>query len=115
MRPPRIRADVRGMETKTGRFRRTHRFVQTRRGMRGELLALRYELELLDEALRVGSAPAAARAALDDAFTELRGGERAWREARGPADLRLVIPRIDAARDALETSVAARSGKRASA
>ncbi|MEO8688376.1 MAG: hypothetical protein ABI611_09160 [Solirubrobacteraceae bacterium] len=98
------------MKTKTGRFERTHRFVQTRRGARAELLALRYELELLDEALRAAPAPASARVALDLAFTRLRAGERTWLEAHGPADLPLIVTQIDASRDALEASVAARAG-----
>jgi hypothetical protein len=100
------------MRTKTGRFQRSQRFVQTRRGVRSELLALRYELELLDEALRVGSAPEAARVALDYAFTHLRAGERTWQEARGAADVHLIITQIDASRDALEASVEARAGSR---
>jgi hypothetical protein len=108
----RIPADAGGMETKTGRFRHTHQFVTTRRGVRGELLALRFELELLDEALRTGPAPDVARVALDYAFTHLRAGERTWQTARGPADLRLIITQIDASRDALEAAVAARAGKR---
>ena len=96
----------------TGRFRRTHRFVQTRRGVRGELLALRFELELLDEAMRAQARrPVAARAALDYAFTHLRAGERTWQSARGPADLRRVVTQIDASRDALEAAVAARAGR----
>ena len=99
------------METLTGRFRRTHRFVHTRRGVRGELLALRFELELLDEAMRAGAAPRAARVALDYAFTHLRAGERTWQSARGPADLRRVVTQIDASRDALEAAVAARAGR----
>ncbi len=84
MRDGRIRADTGGMETKTGRFRRTHAFTQTRRGLKGELLALRYELELLDEALRAGPAPDAARLALDYAFTHLRAAEHAWQAGGGP-------------------------------
>jgi hypothetical protein len=112
MRRRRIRADARGMETRTGRFRRAHQFAQTRRGLRGEILALRYELELLDEALGAGSPPDSARVALDYAFTHLRAAERAWQESRRPADLHLVITQIDASRDALEASVAARAGRR---
>jgi hypothetical protein len=116
MRHRRIRADSRGMETRTGRFQRTHRFVRTRRGLRGEVLALRYELELLDEALSTGSTPHSARAALNYAFTHLRAAERAWQELRRPADLHLVVTQIDASRDALEASVAARrSAERAGA
>ena len=50
---------------------------------RRELLALRYELELLDEALRAGSTPDAARLALDYAFTHLRAAEHAWQAVPG--------------------------------
>lgn len=106
-----IRADAGGMETKTGRFRRTHPFTQTRRGLKGELLSLRYELELLDEALHACSAPDAARAALAYAFTHLRAAEHAWQQAWRPSDARLVITQIDASRDALEAAVAARAGR----
>ena len=112
MRPRRIHADDRGMETRAGRFPRTHRFIHSRRGLRGEVLALRYELELLDEALRAGSTSGSARVALDYAFTHLRAAERAWQEVRRPADLDLVVAQIDASRDALEASVAARAGQR---
>jgi hypothetical protein len=99
------------METTTGRFRRTHGFAHTRRGLRGEVLALRHELELLDEALRAGSAPDSARVALGYAFTHLRAAERAWQELRRPADVHLVVTQIDASRDALEASVAVRAGR----
>jgi hypothetical protein len=112
MRSRRNGADAPGMETTRGRFRRTHRFAQTRRGLRGEVLALRYELELLDEALRAGSTAASARVALDYAFTHLRAAERAWQGVRQHADLDLVVVQIDASRDALEASVAARAGRR---
>ena len=115
MRRRRIRADSRGMENRTGRFRRTHRLVQTRRGLRGEVLALRYELELLDEALRAGPTPLSARVALDYAFTHLRAAERAWQDVHQPADLDLVVAQLDASRDALETSVAVRAGRRRTA
>jgi hypothetical protein len=108
MRRGRARADSPGMETRTGRFQRSHPFVRTRRGLKGEVLALRHELELLDEALSAGHAPHAAHAALGYAFTHLRAAERAWQELRRPADLWLVIAQIDASRDALEASVAAR-------
>jgi hypothetical protein len=108
MRRGRIRADSGGMETTTGRFRRTHPFVRTRRGLRGEVLALRFELELLEEAQRVGATPDSARIALGYAFTHLRAAERAWQELRRPADLCLVVTQIDASRDALEASVNAR-------
>jgi hypothetical protein len=99
------------METKTGRFGRTHRFAQTRRGLKGELLALRYELELLEEALRAASTAGAARVALGYAFLHLRAAEHAWQAMSLPADLRLVITQIDASRDALEAAVAARAGR----
>jgi hypothetical protein len=104
------------MKITGGRFRRTDRFVATRRSLRGEVLALRYELELLDEALCAGSTPASARTALGHAFTHLRAAEHAWQDVRQPADLLLIVERIDDARDALEASVAARArGARASA
>ena len=99
------------METTRGRFTRTHRFVRTRRGLRGEVLALRYELELLDEALLAGATPASARVALDYAFTHLRAAERAWQQVLRPADLDLVVAQLDASRDALEASVAVRAGR----
>jgi hypothetical protein len=99
------------METRTGRFRRTPPPSLTRRSLRGEILALRHELELLDEALRATPAPHAARAALDYAFTHLRAAEHAWQAVCRPADLPLVLTQIDASRDALEASVAARAGR----
>ena len=98
------------MATSTGRFRRTHRFDQTRRGLRGEILALRYELKLLDDALRADSAPRSARVALEYAFTHLRAAEHGWQAICRPADLPLVVTQIDASRDALEAAVAARAG-----
>ena len=112
MRGRRVRADSDDMEIRAGRFRRTHRFVRTRRSLRGEVLALRYELELLDEALSAGPTPDSARRALDYAFTHLRAAERGWQELRRPGDLHLVITHLDASRDALEASVAARAGAR---
>ena len=112
MRRRRIGADAGEMETREARFGRTHRFVEARRGLRGELLALRYELELLDEAQRAGSTPDAARVALGDAFTHLRAAERTWQEFRHAADHSVIVDQIDAARDALEASVAARTGRR---
>jgi hypothetical protein len=111
MRRCRIRADSQDMEIRTGRFRRTHRFDQTRRELRGEVLALRYELELLQEALVAGCPPDSAGVALGSAFTHLRAAERAWQESRLPGDLNLVVTQIDASRDALEASVAARAGR----
>jgi hypothetical protein len=111
MRGRRIRADAPGMETRTGRFRRHHPSGQTRRSLRGEILALRYELELLDEALRAASTSGSARAALDYAFTHLRAAEHAWQAICRPADLPLVLTQIDASRDALEAAVAARAGR----
>lgn len=99
------------MKTRGRRFLRTDRFVATRRSLRGEILALRYELELLDEALRAGPTSLSARAALDHAFIHLRAAERAWQESREPADLLVAVTRIDASRDALEASVAARAGR----
>ena len=78
------------------------------------MLALRHELELLDEALRSGPAPApaSARVALDYAFTHLRAAEHAWQEGRRTTDLDVVIARVDASRDALEAAVAVRAGGR---
>jgi hypothetical protein len=111
MRRRRIRADSGDMETRTGRFRRPHPFAQTRRGLKGELLTLRHELELLGEALSAGSTPDSARRALDYAFIHLRAAEHTWHEVRRPADAHLVVTQIDAARDALEASVAARAGR----
>jgi len=111
MRDRRIGADAGDMETKEGRFRQTHRFVHTRRGLRGELLALRYELELLDEAL-ASSTPDSARVAIGYAFTHLRAAERAWQQFRHSADLGLIVDQIDASRDALEAAVEARTGRR---
>ena len=111
MRGRHIGADAGDMKTREGRFQRTHRFVDTRRGLRGELLALRYELELLDDALGAGSTPDPARVALGYAFTHLRAAERAWQEFRHAADLSLIVNQIDASRDALEASVAARAGR----
>ena len=112
MRDRRIGADAGDMETREGRFPRTHRFDDTRRGLRGELLALRYELELLDDAMHAGSTPDSARAAIGYAFTHLRAAERAWQAFRNSADLSLIVDQIDASRDALEAAVAARAGQR---
>jgi len=106
-----IRADTGRMATPAGRFRRPHPFDQTRRGLRGEILALRYELELLDEALRADSAPRSARVALDYAFTHLRAAEHGWQAICRPADLSRVVTQIDASRDALEAAVRARAGR----
>ena len=104
------------MEIKGKRFRRNDRLVATRRSLRGEILALRYELEHLDEALRAGSASASARVALEQAFRHLREAEHAWQAVQQPADMLVIIGRLDEARDALEESVAARArGARASA
>ena len=99
------------MARPTGRFWRTHPFGQTRRGLRGEILALRYELELLDEALRAGGPPGSARVALEYAFTHLRSAEHAWQAICRPADLPLVLTQLDASRDALEAAVAVRAGR----
>jgi hypothetical protein len=111
MRNPRARADSPDMETRTGRFRRTHGFAHTRGGLRGEILALRYELEHYDEALHAAPAPHLARVALEYGFTHLRAAEQAWEACRRPGDLPLVLTQLDAARDALEASVAARGGR----
>jgi hypothetical protein len=111
MRNSRARADSPDMETRTGRFRRTHGFAHTRGGLRGEILALRYELEHYDEALHAAPAPHLARVALEYGFTHLRAAEQAWEASRRPGDLPMVVTQLDAARDALEASVAARGGR----
>jgi hypothetical protein len=115
MRPRHNRAEIRHMKIKGARFRRNDRLVATRRSLRGEILALRYELELLDEALHAGSgAPPSARVALEYAFTHLRAAEHAWQAVQVPVDMLVIVGRLDEARDALEASVAARaSGTRA--
>jgi hypothetical protein len=109
MRQRLVRADSPDMETRTGRFRRTHGFAHTRRGLRGEILALRYELELFHEALRAAPAPHLAHVALEYGFVHLRAAEHAWQESRRPGDLPLVLTQIDAARDALEASITTRA------
>ena len=72
---------------------------------------LRYELELLDEALLAGATPASARVALDYAFTHLRAAEHGWQVACRPADVSLMITQLDASRYAPEAAVAARAGR----
>ena len=106
----RIVADPADMKSRTARFRRHAEPGHTRRSLRGEILQLRYELELLDEATRTSASPHAADVALEYAFTHLRAAERAWQEICRPADLPVVLTQLDAARDALEASVAARAG-----
>ena len=76
------------------------------------MLALRFELEQLDEAMRAGPAPGSARNALDYAFVHLRAAEHAWQECRRATDLDVVVARVDASRDALEAAVAVRAGRR---
>ena len=73
--------------------------------MRVDILALRRELELLAEALRTGSTPISARAALDRAFFCLRAAERTWRGSRDPAELLHVVIEHDDARSALQESL----------
>jgi hypothetical protein len=99
------------METRSGRFGRTRRPPHTRRSVREDILALRHELERLDEVLGSAPAPQGARAALDYAFTHLRAAEHAWQAGWRPADLPLVLIQIDAARNALDAAVAVRAGK----
>jgi hypothetical protein len=89
------------MESGRGRFQRAGEADKTRRGLRAELLALRRELELLDEVLRTGPTPISARAGLDHSFYSLRAAERAFRESRQPADLLVVVKQLEDARDAL--------------
>jgi hypothetical protein len=89
------------MESGRGRFQRAGEAEKTRRGLRAELLALRHELEMLDEVLRAGPTPISARAGLDHSFFSLRAAERAWRESRQPGDLLVVVKKLEDARDAL--------------
>jgi hypothetical protein len=98
------------MKARTARFRRHPEPGHTRRSLRGEILALRYELELLEEATTASASPHAAHLALEYAFTHLRAAERAWQGICRPADLPVVLTQLDAARDALEASLAARAG-----
>ncbi len=104
------------MESGSGRFRRRNQIEQARRGLRSEILALRRELELLEEVLRAGPTPISARAALDHAFFCLRAAERAWRGSRDPGHLPKVDTELVEAREALRacldalTRRAARAG-----
>jgi hypothetical protein len=79
--------------------------------VREDILALRHELERLDEALCSAPAPPGARAALGYAFTHLRAAEHAWQASRRSADLPFVLIQSAAARDALDASVAVRGGR----
>jgi hypothetical protein len=100
------------MKARTARFRRHPEPGHTRRSLRGEILELRYELELLDAATTASASPHAARLALEYAFTHLRAAERAWQGICRPTDVPVVLTQLDAARDALEASLAARAGTR---
>jgi hypothetical protein len=111
MRFRHTRADILDMETGRGRFRRADQADDARRDLRADVLALRNELELLDEALRSGAARWSGRAPLGPSFTALRAAERAWREARGPGDLLGVATQLEAARAALEATLAVRAGR----
>jgi hypothetical protein len=93
------------MESGSGRFRRRDQAQQIRRRLRADILALRQELELLDEALRAGPTPISARAALDHALAALRRAERAWHESRAPLDLPEVDRQLEEAREALQASL----------
>jgi hypothetical protein len=100
------------METGEGRFRRTDRYKKTRRDLRAELLALRYELEQFDKALGDGPTSITARAALDHAYSALQEGEQAWEDSRRAGGLLEAQRKIDIARDAFETSVQAHTRRR---
>jgi hypothetical protein len=93
------------MESGSGRFRRSDQLEQARRSLRAEILALRHELELLDDVLRTGPTPIAARAARDHALSCVRAAERAWRGSRDPSDLPAVITALENARTALQESL----------
>jgi len=69
------------------------------------MLALRRELELLDEVLNAGPTPLSARAALDRSFFFLRTAERAWRRSRQPGDLMIVVRRLEGARAGLDAAL----------
>ena len=103
------------MESGSGRFRRRDQIEQARRGLRSEILALRHELELLEEVLRAGPTPISARAALDHAFFCLRAAERAWRRSRAPAELPIVDTQLRESREALRACLDALSRRAARA
>src|SRR3954451_4718314 len=105
MRPRDGRADVSDMESGRGRFRRLERGEDARRELRSEVLALRRELELLDEVLNAGPTPISARAALERSFSFLRAAERAWRESLRPSDLMTVVRRPEPARPSLDVAL----------
>jgi hypothetical protein len=115
MRLRHIRAEIGGMESGSGRFRRTDQLDRARRSLRADILAQRRELELLDDVLRTGPTPISARAARDRAFFCLRVAERGWRGSRDPADLPAVVTSLEDSRAALEDSLdaLARSADRA--
>src|SRR3954454_17723912 len=93
------------MESGRGRFRRAEQGEDARRALHEELVGLRRELETLDEVLNAGPTPISARASLDRAFFAMRAAERAWRDARQPGDLMLVVRRLEGTRAALEDSL----------
>jgi hypothetical protein len=115
MRKRRSEADIVDMESGRGRFRRADEAEETRRGLRAEILALRRELELLDEVLQAGPTPISARAALDRSFFALRAAERAWRDSRLPSDLLAVVNQLGVAREALGAALEALARSRARA
>jgi hypothetical protein len=105
------RADILDMETGRGRFRRADQADEARRDLRADVLALRNELELLDEVLRPGGARRSGRTPLDPSFAALRAAEHAWLDARVPDDLLAVVTQLEAARAALEATLAVRAGR----
>ena len=100
-----LRAEAEDMEAGGGRFRRADQLERARRSLRADILALRHELELLDDVLRTGPTPISARAARDRALYSVRVAERAWRGSRDPADLPAVITALEEARQALAESL----------
>ena len=115
MRRRDIRAETGGMESGSGRFRRRNQIEQARRGLRAEILALRHELELLEEVLRAGPTPISARAARDRSLHSLREAELGWRGSRAPTDLSTVVSALEDARSALQDSLDALSRRAARA
>jgi nucleotide-binding universal stress UspA family protein len=103
------------MEVGSGRFRRADQLEQARRSLRADILALRRELELLDEVLRTGPAPISARAARDHALYSVRSAERSWRGSRDPSDLPSVVTALEESREALEESLEALARRAGSA
>jgi hypothetical protein len=93
------------MESGSGRFRRTDQLARARRSLRADILALRRELEMLDDVLRAGPTPISARAARDRSLHSLRVAELGWRGSRDPADLPTVVSALEDARTALQESL----------